>query len=64
MLTRAFIHGNSGDSMCFKIDNAHTVILLARLRTTQLLKQKIEPPRSEGRGFLDYAQRYSAHVSV
>ncbi len=25
---------------------------------------KVEPPRPEGRGFLDYAQRYSAHVSV
>src|ERR1700734_4529097 len=25
---------------------------------------KVEPPRPEGRRFLDYAQRYSAHVSV
>ena len=24
----------------------------------------VEHPRPEGRGFLDYAQRYSAHVSV
>jgi len=24
----------------------------------------VEPPRPEGRRFLDYAQRYSAHVSV
>src|ERR1700733_11016732 len=24
----------------------------------------VEPPRPEGRRFLDYAQRYSAHVSI
>src|ERR1700682_2873414 len=27
-------------------------------------KMAVEPPRPEGRGFLDYAQRYSAHVSI
>jgi hypothetical protein len=32
--------------------------------TRSSLTFEVEPPRPEGRGFLDYAQRYSAHVSV
>src|ERR1700733_6916330 len=36
---RAFIGGDSGDSMCFKMDDAHRGAPLVRSRTAQFLKQ-------------------------
>src|SRR6266436_9322254 len=48
MQARAFIRGNSVDSTCFKIDDAHKGDPLARFRTTQFLEQEnkrlIRPP--------------------
>src|SRR5216683_3424446 len=48
MPARAFIRGNSGNSTCFKMDDAHKGDPLARLRTTQFLEQEnkrlIRPP--------------------
>ena len=38
--------------------------LLTSLMNNKTSGYTVEPPRPEGRGFLDYAQRYSAHVSV
>src|SRR6202051_2139400 len=40
MPARAFIRGNSGDSTCFEMDDAHKGAPLDRLRTTQFLDQE------------------------
>src|SRR6202041_2600296 len=39
MPARAFIRANSGDSTCFKMNDAHNGAPLVRLRTTQFLEQ-------------------------
>src|SRR6266478_10227685 len=40
MPARAFIRGNSGNSTCFKMDDAHNGDPLVRLRTTQFLEEE------------------------
>ena len=48
MPARAFIRGNSEDSTCFKMNDAHKGAPLVRLQTTQFLEQEnkrlIRPP--------------------
>ena len=39
-------------------------IRAATINAGRLMSWQVEPPRPEGRRFLDYAQRYSAQVSV